>query len=174
MILAATGHRPDAPGMGGFDRDAFRRLRSFARVCLEALAPTELYDGLALGWDHACLLAAFDLDIPVIGALPYEGFDSKWRPESRAWLKRMMAKCKRVHTCCKGFSRASYQIRNEYMVDNSDQLLALFSGKPGGTHNCIRYAEREIPSLVTGQPIATPKPVENTWSDWLAYSRSAA
>ena len=34
------------------------------------------------------------------------------------------------------------QLRNEYMVDNSDKVIAYFNGeKKGGTYNCIKYAE---------------------------------
>lgn len=34
------------------------------------------------------------------------------------------------------------QKRNEYMVDNVDEVLAFFDGTTGGTKNCIDYANK--------------------------------
>lgn len=34
------------------------------------------------------------------------------------------------------------QIRNEWMVDNSDIIFSMYNGdKVGGTYNCIKYIE---------------------------------
>ena len=43
------------------------------------------------------------------------------------------------------------QKRNEYMVDLSDKVAAVWDGSKGGTGNCVRYAEKcgkEIISIV--------------------------
>ncbi len=41
------------------------------------------------------------------------------------------------------------QVRNEYMVDRADLVLALWNGTPGGTGNCVRYARtRGVPVFV--------------------------
>jgi uncharacterized phage-like protein YoqJ len=32
-------------------------------------------------------------------------------------------------------------LRNKYMVNNCDVLLALWNGTPGGTQKCVAYAE---------------------------------
>lgn len=40
--------------------------------------------------------------------------------------------------------KGAYQKRNEYMVDNSDYVIAVWNGKnSGGTYNCIRYAKKQ-------------------------------
>ena len=80
----------------------------------------------------------------------------------------MLLKCEHVHVCCDKPSRIAFQARNEIVVDGSDRLLALWSGSPSGTGNCVRYATGEIPSVVTGEFIATPVPVDNVWADWAA------
>lgn len=33
------------------------------------------------------------------------------------------------------------QKRNEYMVDLSDKVIAVWNGKSGGTANCVKYAK---------------------------------
>lgn len=47
-----------------------------------------------------------------------------------------------VKYVCKGYSRACFQIRNEWMVDHSKRVIAIYNGQPGGTKNTIEYAER--------------------------------
>lgn len=43
------------------------------------------------------------------------------------------------------------QKRNEWLVDRVDTLLAVWTGRPGGTANCVRYAER------VGKPVIRVK-----------------
>lgn len=41
------------------------------------------------------------------------------------------------------------QARNEWMIDNSNAVIAVWDGSPGGTANNIKYAEaKERPVLV--------------------------
>ena len=35
------------------------------------------------------------------------------------------------------------QKRNEYMVDNSDYVIAVWNGKPSGTGNTVKYAKKK-------------------------------
>ena len=45
------------------------------------------------------------------------------------------------------YNVAKMQLRNMYMVDNSDVVIAVWDGTSGGTGNCVKYArkiEREI------------------------------
>ncbi len=34
------------------------------------------------------------------------------------------------------------ELRNQYMVDSADVVIACWNGSPGGTKNCIKYAEK--------------------------------
>lgn len=47
------------------------------------------------------------------------------------------------------YSSAAMQVRNEWLADRCDALLALWDGSPGGTANCLRYFERAHP----GKPV---------------------
>jgi uncharacterized phage-like protein YoqJ len=41
------------------------------------------------------------------------------------------------------------QARNEWMVDNSNAMIAVWDGSPGGTANTVKYAQaKERPVLV--------------------------
>lgn len=50
---------------------------------------------------------------------------------------------------CRGYSRARFQIRNEWMVNHSSRVIAVFNGKKSGTKNTIDYAKKaNVPVVV--------------------------
>lgn len=80
--------------------------------------------------------------IKLICALPHPGFGLHW---GGGWMERfqkVLAAADLTKTICPTFSYASYQIRNEWMVDHSSLVIGVFNGKRGGTRNTIDYAER--------------------------------
>lgn len=80
-------------------------------------------------------------DIKLICASPYEGFEKKW---SAAWQKRYNDIWKSADLqrfICPRFSMGCFQIRNEWMVNHSARVIAVFNGEKGGTKNTIDYAQ---------------------------------
>ena len=47
-----------------------------------------------------------------------------------------------MRNVCEGYSRACFQIRNEWMVNHSSRVIAVFNGEMGGTKNTIDYASK--------------------------------
>jgi len=140
MILAVTGHRPDKLlGYGKAARDA---LEAFAITELQRLKPSQVITGMALGWDTAIAEAAAKLSIPFIAAVPFVGQERTWPAEAKAQYRGLLREAKEVHVVCPGgYSASKMQMRNEWMVGRCAKLLALWNGSPGGTSNCIAYAE---------------------------------
>ena len=98
--------------------------------------------GGALGIDQLWMEAAISLKLPVCAALPFKGYDGKWPAFSRQEYKKLLDKCYLVKYICEpGYEARKMQIRNEWMVDNCDHLYAYWNSSPGGTANCVRYAE---------------------------------
>lgn len=57
----------------------------------------------------------------------------------------------------KGYAEDKYypakmQRRNEYMVNNSDIVIAVWDGTRGGTYNCVKYAELHEKEIVYINP----------------------
>lgn len=50
------------------------------------------------------------------------------------------------------FHNAKYQKRNEFMVDNSDYVIALFTGAKSGTKNCVDYANKLKKKIIISNP----------------------
>lgn len=82
-------------------------------------------------------------DIKLICASPYEGFEKKW---SADWQKRYNAIWESADLkkfICPGFSMGCFQIRNEWMVNHSARVIAVFNSEKGGTKNTIDYAKHQ-------------------------------
>jgi uncharacterized phage-like protein YoqJ len=154
VIIAGTGHRPDK--LGGFEDAVFERLTALARDRLRELRPEKVISGMALGWDQALAWAALDMGIPITAAVPFEGIETRWPQRSQNIFNQILDRVKEVHFVCSemGPFKKAFQVRNEWMVDRADLMLALCDGSWGGTFNCIRYAEKKR------------VPVENLWSRW--------
>ena len=153
MIICGTGHRPDK--LGGYGQGVRGKLISVAVKALYDLTagtwkkgtiPTVISGG-ALGWDQAIADAALQKSYNLHFYLPFEDFDRKWPDESRKHLKYQMVRAEEYGGLVKYISEPGYEVwkmqrRNEAMVDAADVVLALWNGTPGGTANCIRYAEK--------------------------------
>lgn len=99
--------------------------------------------GGAYGLDSHAARFALDNSIPLWLVLPFPAkvLCARWPSgDARDLLFRSVKDCARLSVVSPVFSMASYQRRNEFMVDAADVLAAFFDGSPGGTANCVRYA----------------------------------
>ena len=151
VIVAGTGHRPNK--LGGYDDRVFKRLVDLAKAIIKETKATKVISGMALGWDQALAQAAIELGIPFIAAIPFKGQESRWPTSSQKKYQEIIQKAEEIIIVCPGeYSPKSMQIRNEWMVDNCDLVIALWDGSSGGTGKCIRY-EKSI-----------NKPINNQWA----------
>lgn len=153
-IVSVTGHRPDK--LGGYEITARRAVGAFAAEQLLQLAPDRVITGMALGWDQAVAAACIILDIPFVAAVPFEGQERRWPQESRERYHRLLSHADERVVVCDDFVPAvkALQKRNEWMVDRAEEVIALWDGSFGGTHNCITYARKK------------GVPVRNLWDQW--------
>jgi len=142
--LCFTGHRPE-------------KLHSDeAAVCavLEGSIDAAIADGfvtfitgMARGvdiWAAEIVLArkAVNPQIRLICALPHPDFEKRWSAQWQARYNATLQQADLVRVICPSFSMASYQIRNEWMVDHSARVIAIYNGASGGTAKTIAYAEK--------------------------------
>lgn len=140
LIVAGTGHRPNK--LGGYGDAVLGALFRLAKKELQAIGPTKVISGLALGWDTALALAALRLKIPLVAAVPFKGQELIWPEPSQARYRKLIEMAADVRVISSGgYAAWKLQRRNEWMVDHCNILLALWDGTSGGTGNCIRYAE---------------------------------
>lgn len=155
MIVAFTGHRPHK--LGGYGADVFARLVRLAETYMVETGVRFAISGLALGWDQAVAQAALNTGRPFIAAVPFVGQESRWPEASQRAYRALLAQATSVEIVCPGgYSPRAMQIRNEWMVDHSGRLGALWDGSVGGTANCVNYAIRQN------------RPYDNLWPWWVA------
>ena len=117
--------------------------------------------GLAIGVD---LLAAESVAYvrafggPVVtltGAMPFPSQPSRWpEPTRQHWNSVCQLCIKVVSVSADPYSPQKMQIRNEWMVDLSDYVIAVWNGmKSGGTWNCMSYALGKNKSVLAIQPL---------------------
>lgn len=76
-------------------------------------------------------------------ACPYDGFEKRWEQDWKDRYNDILESADHVVYVCQHYSKSCFQIRNEWMVDHSARVIAVFNGEKGGTANTIRYANRK-------------------------------
>lgn len=146
MIVAFTGHRPDKLP----NKETGYKLPNptYVKVCkqieenLIKLKPEKVISGMALGVDQWAAFIAHKLKIPFLAATPFENQESKWPIESQQIFHKLIKLAAEIVVVSEGgYAANKMQIRNEWMVDHCDILIAVWDGTPGGTANCVKYAQ---------------------------------
>jgi uncharacterized phage-like protein YoqJ len=154
--VAFTGHRPNRLGGYRIPNATWTAVTREIRRALEDVNPTEAISGMALGVDQWAAQICIDMNIPFIAAVPFEGQESVWPEESKKTYKNLLDKAQRIVVVCEGkYAAWKMQKRNEWMVDNSDVLIAVWDGESGGTANCVAYAESVGKKIVRISPEAS-------------------
>ena len=151
MIIAGTGHRPNK--LGGYSDVAFDALCEIIHDWLDENPRVEkIISGMALGWDMALADTAVVRGIPLVAAVPFVGQERMWPDKSKRIYQELLSGASEVVVVSEGeYAPWKMQIRNKWMVDNCDTVLATWNGTDGGTANCVRYAQ------------AANKPIVNLW-----------
>jgi uncharacterized phage-like protein YoqJ len=142
MIIAVTGHRPNK--MGGFKlpNPIYTKVCQQLEKVLILTKPDKAITGMALGVDSWFAYICIRLHIPFLAAVPFEGQESRWPISSQNTYNKLISLASETVIVCEG-SYAAYkmQVRNQFMVDSCDILIAVYNGdKIGGTANCVNYA----------------------------------
>ena len=147
MIVAFTGHRPDK--LPNKETGYIIPNPTYIHVCqkietaLKELKPEKVISGMALGVDQWAANIAVKLGIPFVAAVPFLGQEGKWPQASQRIYKILLAKASEIVIVCEeGYAAYKLQKRNEWMVDHSDKLIAVWNGSKGGTGNCVDYATK--------------------------------
>lgn len=153
MILAATGHRPHK--MGNPRRGD---LLAFAIIKIFHLKPNTVICGLANGWDLACGEAALKFGIPLWTVSPFAGHADRWHIHDRLRRDFLIDHADEHKELYADYQPAAYRWRNIWMVNNCQEVLALFNGTEGGTKNCMDYAKSQ------------QRKIHNVWADWEKFN----
>lgn len=146
MDMMITGHRPNK--LYGYNLNVYQwqlLKNKIARILLDKRCGT-FYTGMALGVDTIAAMAALDLkqsgtNIKVVACIPFVGQENRWPLQSREQYRKLLSLCdEQVVVCTGGYQPYKMHLRNKYMVDRSDIVIAVWDGSDGGTGKCVTYA----------------------------------
>lgn len=80
--------------------------------------------------------------LKLIAAVPFPQFPDGWAPEWREKYTALLERADFVKTIAGEYSPGAYQQRNEWMVDHSNRVIAVYDGKAGGTRDTLQYARK--------------------------------
>ena len=155
MKIAITGHRPNK--LWNDYNLISQPMQNIKKALVELVRehkPTHLISGMALGIDTLWALIAVEHNIPLIAAIPCTNQEKAWPENSK---KRYRSILKQIGVQISMITPDEYtpecmQLRNEWMVDNCDLLIAVWDGTKGGTANCVRYASQVGKPMIVLDP----------------------
>jgi uncharacterized phage-like protein YoqJ len=98
----------------------------------------------------------------LILALPFLGYNSVWpRHTIEKFERNILGRANSVKCICDPpFEPIKMQIQNEWMVDQSDLVIAVWDGSGSGTANCVKYA------LKSDKPVYRINPTDKSMGLW--------
>ena len=140
-----TGHRPEK--LSRTEQAIKSDLKKEIKLAIKD-GYTVYLTGMARGtdlWAAEIVLALQkrNKDLKLICAIPYEGFELRWSEHWQNLYRRILAEADLVKVIGNGYHPGIFQIRNEWMVDRSSRIIAVYNGQSGGTRNTINYANKQ-------------------------------
>lgn len=154
MIVAFTGHRPDKLGGYKLPNPTYIKVCQQIEAKLIELKPDKIISGMALGVDQWAAFIAHKLKIPFIAAVPFDKQEIKWPESSQQTYHKLIKLSDETVIVSPGtYSVAKMQIRNEWMTNHCDKLIAVWDGSKGGTGNCVEYAQSIKKEIIYINPL---------------------
>lgn len=157
-----TGHRPNK--LYGYDPYAegntklLFQLRDIIVEHIEVHNVDTFITGMALGIDTWAARIVLKLkekypDLKLVAAVPCKNHSGKWIKKSQEEWQMIIDKCDTVHYVSDAeYTAWCMQDRNEWMVDNSQFVIAVWDGTKGGTGNCVNYAKKQNKQITSLHP----------------------
>ena len=140
-----TGHRPDKMELGE------KEIKPLLEKAIdEAIAGgyVTFITGMAMGTDIWAAEIVLERkkknkDLHLICALPHPNFESRRSMTEKMRFNKIIKKADLVKEINDHYFTGCYQVRNEWMVDRSNLVIAVFNGQKSGTKNTVDYAKRK-------------------------------
>jgi uncharacterized phage-like protein YoqJ len=144
-VVAITGHRPKKI-------QNWQYVETQLKHAFHDLSATLVIQGMAAGVDLVAAKVAYQNHVPFWCAKPWKthkgtmGGSQGYVPSWEIYYEQALKHAERVIDVTDYESYPGswvYQNRNEWMVDHGDKVVAVWDGTPGGTANCVTYAQEQ-------------------------------
>ena len=151
IIIAGTGHRPKwMPCKYDENHKWAVSIKAKLKKDLKKLKPIAVISGMAIGWDTWLAEVAIDCGIPVWAYVPFKGQGGTWPKDAQKRYKQILKNAEKVIYTSEEYSKDSFFIRDERMVDDCNLVFALYNKKiqGGGTFYTVNYAKKQKRKVV--------------------------
>ena len=146
MRMALTGHRPERLKYDRYTYDTteWERLIDWLKTSIKENSVTDAYCGMASGCDIAYGIAVLSLKkegypIKLHCILPCKNYNAR-----NFWYKDLKRNADEWIELSEEFYKGCDDARDQYMVDQSDKLFAIWDGnESGGVWSTIRKAQKK-------------------------------
>ena len=140
-----TGHRPDKMELGE------KEIKPLLEKAIDdAIADgyVTFITGMAMGTDIWAAEIVLERkkrnnELHLICALPHPNFESRRSMTEKMRFNQIIKNADLVKEINEHYFTGCYQVRNEWMVDRSNLVVAVFNGQKSGTKNTVDYAKRK-------------------------------
>ena len=160
-ICCFTGHRPQNLSFGFNEEDKkCSKLKKLLKKEIKTLIKKEgvtcFITGMALGVDTYVAEIILELkskyDIKLECAIPCRTQSVKWSRKFQDRYNSILQNADEVNVLQETYTSGCMQRRNEYMVNKSDYIIAVWDESPSGTGSTVRYAEERNKKIIVINP----------------------
>ncbi len=81
--------------------------------------------------------------VKLVAASAFQGMENRWNYDWSDRYKHIIRNADEVRFLGVKPGKASFVVRDKWMVDHSSRLVGVFTGAPGGTKETIEYAKEK-------------------------------
>jgi uncharacterized phage-like protein YoqJ len=155
-VACFTGHRPNK--LKGYNpednKELLWRIHKEVVNLIENRGVITFINGLALGIDMWSAKIVIKLkekcpQIKLISAVPCRNHPCKWQKQDKDMWQEVCDKSDEVVLVTdEDYKPYLMQIRNEWMCNKSDYIIAVWNGSKAGTGNCVNFAEKQNKEII--------------------------
>lgn len=166
LTCCFTGHRPEKLGFergGAGETELKNRISGAILRLIQERDARHFISGMALGVDTYAAQSVLKMrelypDITLECAVPCRGQEKRWKKEDRDVYAEILSRADRVTVLQEHYTPFCMQLRDAYMVENADIVLAVWDGgASGGTAYTVKCAEKLGKPVVVIPPEAEKK-----------------
>jgi len=167
MIVGFSGHREFT------EEDSTEVEINLLQLLVQNNVDEALVGG-AVGFDNLIATQLIDYDIPYTLVIPFriEDFTRFWSTKDYKLFLNVKQHAKEFIILGDSYKQAKqYQVRNMYLVDNSNFMVFWFKVDKGGTYNCLQYCIKVKKPFYNLVDATSFKQLQYNWLDPLYVNK---
>ena len=162
MVCSFTGHRPrKLPFLSDETDEKYIRLKAVLKreIKKKIESGTDTFmSGMALGIDMLAAKTVLELkeeypSVKLVAVIPCEDQGRWWKGNDAAEYKRILSLCDEKTVLSERYTPYCMHVRNKYLVEHAQSMIAVWDGSDGGTGNTVTLAKKK------GVPVTVIDPV---------------